>query len=232
LSPLFIFLLVVPLIILAGIASHRAEQRRKKERMDWAAAHGFTWQEGRDTGFGLEYPNFKILHQGQDRYAYNVMTGAWKGHPATVFDYHYKTESRDSKGRRHVHHHYFSCAILKSGFPLKHLEIRAEGFFDRIGEFMGFDDIDFESDEFSRKFHVKAADRKWAYDILHPRAMDLLLSSPTFTLAMDSKSVLAHRAGKLDLPVSEQALALLANLLDMIPEYVKQDAQASGSAPT
>ena len=40
-----------------------------------------------------------------------------------------------------------------------------------------FDDIDFESDEFSRKFYVQSSDRKFAYDVLHPRMMEFLLQT-------------------------------------------------------
>ena len=45
-----------------------------------------------------------------------------------------------------------------------------------FGEFFGHDDIDFESAEFSRNFYVKSSDRKWAFDILHARAMEFLLA--------------------------------------------------------
>ena len=56
------------------------------------------------------------------------------------------------------------------------LLIRPEGLFDKIKGAFGFDDIDFESEEFSRRFHVKSSDRRFAYDVLHPRMMEFLLA--------------------------------------------------------
>jgi hypothetical protein len=49
--------------------------------------------------------------------------------------------------------------------------------FDRIAGVFGFDDIDFESEEFSRKFHVKSRDKKFAYDVCHSRMMEFLLAT-------------------------------------------------------
>ena len=40
--------------------------------------------------------------------------------------------------------------------------VRPEHVFDRLASFLGFDDIDFESVEFSKRFMVKFADRKFA----------------------------------------------------------------------
>ena len=57
------------------------------------------------------------------------------------------------------------------------LLIRREGLFDKLAGVLGFDDIDFESAEFSRKFHVKGADKRFAYDVVHPRMMEFLMSS-------------------------------------------------------
>ena len=56
------------------------------------------------------------------------------------------------------------------------LLIRPEGIFDKIKSVIGFDDIDFESAEFSRKFYVKSTDKRFAYDVLHPRMMEFLLA--------------------------------------------------------
>ena len=39
----------------------------------------------------------------------------------------------------------------------------------------GFDDIDFESAEFSKRFYVKSPDKRFAYDVVHPRMMEFLL---------------------------------------------------------
>jgi hypothetical protein len=49
------------------------------------------------------------------------------------------------------------------------LLIRREDIGDKLIGGLGFDDIDFESEEFSRDFWVKSDNRRHAYGVIHPR---------------------------------------------------------------
>ena len=69
----------------------------------------------------------------------------------------------------------FSYLIVHPPWDTPPLLIRPEGFFDKIAGAFGFDDIDFESVEFSKRFYVKSTDKRFAYDVLHPRMMQFLL---------------------------------------------------------
>ena len=62
--------------------------------------------------------------------------------------------------------------MLKGGTGLLYLP---GGVFDKVKGAFGFDDIDFESEEFSRRFWVQSSDKRFAYDVLHPRMMEFLL---------------------------------------------------------
>ena len=55
------------------------------------------------------------------------------------------------------------------------LLIRKEGLGDKLAGGLGFDDIDFESEEFSRTFWVKSQDKRFAFDVIHPLMMEFLL---------------------------------------------------------
>ncbi len=96
----------------------------------------------------------------------------------TCLDWQFVTGSGKN---RQTHRH--AVVIVETGLPVIPLEIRREHLLDKVGEFLGHDDIDFESAEFSRTFHVTAADRKWAYDVIHTRTMEYLLQAPPFTIA-------------------------------------------------
>ena len=61
-------------------------------------------------------------------------------------------------------------------FATPNLLIRGEGLFDKLRGALGFDDIDFESEEFSRRFYVVSTDKKFAYDVVHPRMMEWLMA--------------------------------------------------------
>jgi hypothetical protein len=226
------FIVLVVVLIAGGIALNAWLAAKRRQAMAaWAAAREFTFRPERDGGLAMQYENFEALSRGEARYAYNVCLGLWKERPLLAFDFHYETHSRDSKGRRHTHHHHFSAVIVKCGFPVKDLRIRAEGFFDKVGEFMGFDDIDFESAEFSRRFHVKAKDRKWAFDVLHPRAMEFLLGVQVFPLEFGGQAVIAWRDRRLEPADLEQAAANITGLLDLMPEFlVRQQREQAGGA--
>jgi hypothetical protein len=109
--------------------------------------------------------------------------------------------------------------------PLKPLFIRKEGFFDKVGEFLGFYDIDFESAEFSREFCVKSPDKRWAFDVLHQRAMEFLLASPRFALDFQRDGVLATGSGCFNPQQFDDAVRVVTGLLDMLPHSVVQELQ-------
>jgi hypothetical protein len=188
---------------------------------------GFSFTRNRDHMLGSRY-EFSGLNTGDNRYAYNISSGRQGAHGVCAFDYHYQTYSRDSKGRRTTHHHNFSAVILETALPLRPLSIRSENFFDRIGEFIGFDDIDFELAEFSREFHVKSPDKKWAFDVLHQDAMEFLLASPRFQIELLNGSVMARAGSKFAPEAFGQALLVATGLIERLPKSVLRELTEHG----
>lgn len=217
--------ILIPLVIAAVIAvivfSAMAAAKRRNELEAWAAGKGLRFDASRDSAFDERFADFSCLRQGSNRYAYSLMRGDWNGRAFLGFDYHYETYSHDKHGRK-THHHRFSAVILDSPLPLRPLFIRPEGFFDKVTEFFGYDDIDFESAEFSRCFYVKSPDKRWAYDVLHQRAMQFLLDRPRFTLQFDSAHVIAYRGSCFGAPDFQAAADTIAGLLDAMPEYLQR----------
>lgn len=225
------FLILVPIIIAFVLVGNWLNKKRRRELEAWAAAQGLTFSAERDPSMELRFPQFGNLRQGQNRYAHHVMIGEWGGRGFLGFDYHYETYTQSKHGRQ-THHHYFSAVILLSEIVLKPLFVRPEGVFDRVSEFFGFDDIDFESAEFSRRFYVKAPERKWAYDVLHARAMEFLLGQPSFTLQLESTAAMACRQKRFAPAEFAQAAEVLKGLLDRLPSYViKEQEDRAGKPP-
>lgn len=217
-----IFVLIGAAIVGLMIWQYYRNVQRRKELQAWAQANGMTFDRSRDSSLDGRYAAFGCLHKGSRRYGYNHLMGKWNARPFHGFDYHYETYSTDSKGRRQTHHHHFSAVVLESEVPLQPLFIRPEGFFDRLTEMIGFDDIDFESAEFSKAFYVKAPDQRWAFDVIHQRAMEFLMDSPRFTIEMDGHHVIAFRDSRLSPDDYEAAADVIAGLLDGLPNYVVQ----------
>ena len=195
-------------------------RQRRLELSNWAATHGLDFRQASDSTIDDRYPNFPCLHKGDDRYAYNIMDGPSKAGTICAFDYHYETSSADSKGNRTTTNHYFSAVIVNTDVPLKPLSIRNETLFDKIGTFFGFEDINFESAEFSRQFRVMSPDRRWAFDVLTQQSMEFLLASPRFALEFYDGSVIAHRDRVFSPNDFDAALEVITGLLDRIPATV------------
>lgn len=203
--------------------AHYQAEKRKKALSEWAQARRLSYRPDRDDSMDSRYPGFEFLSRGSNRYAYNILEGSHSKRPMRAFDYHYETHSTDSKGRRQTHHHHFSAVVVEADVPLRPLLIRGETFFDKVGEFMGFDDIDFELAEFSRRFHVKSPDRRWAFDVLHQQAMEFLLQSPVFTLQFHDRHVAAYRNSVFSTEHIEAAVSVVNGLLDRIPGSVRRE---------
>jgi len=226
--PFVIVALFVAVIIVLAVVSAKQAAKRREELRAWATQHGMTFDEAHRSDLEGRFPRFDCLRQGSNRYAYNVLEGRWGDRSFLGFDYHYETHSHDSKGRRQTHHNHFSAVILGSDLPLQPLSLRRENFFDKIGEFFGADDIDFESAEFSRNFCVRAPDKRWAYDVLHARTMEFLLASPVFSLKFDRHCVIAQNGSVFSPQAYEDAVGVIAGVLDRLPDYlVRQQRELS-----
>jgi hypothetical protein len=212
---IFLFFLLVVVVI---VASWIASQGRRKALAAWAGAHGLNFDPDKFRGLDEKFPDFDCLSRGGGRYAYNAMAGHWNGRATVAFDYHYSTGSgKDS------HDYHFSAVILESRVPLKPLFIRPEGFLDKVGAFFGHEDINFESAEFSRKFYVQGPDRKWAYDVIHPRTIEFLLAAPVFTIRLSPTHVIAYRPSRFTPEEFGYAADVAGGILDRLPEYLVRE---------
>jgi hypothetical protein len=218
---LLFFIAFAVLAIVALVFGHLAAKRRREAMRAWAQTRGHQFSQLKDRTLDNRFPAFGQLRKGDNRYGYNIVSGQIAAErDLLAFDYHYETHSTDSKGRRQTHHHHFSAVILETGLPMQHLFIRPENFFDKVTEFFGVDDIDFESSEFSRKFHVKASSKKWAFDVIHARTIEFLLGHPEFTLEFDTRHAIAYRGKRLAPQDLDQAIAAIQGILDRLPDYV------------
>jgi len=197
--------------------------KRRKDLAAWAQSRGLVFSSAKDSGAEDRYPAFDCLRHGRSRYAYNQISGDWNGRQFHGFDYRYVTGS--GKNRQT---HTFSAVVLTCAVPLKPLFIRPEGFFDKVTEFFGYDDIDFESAQFSREFYVKSPDKRWAYDVVHQRTMEFLLNMPRFTIKFDRHRVIVYRSRTFKPSEFGTAAELVEGILDRLPEYVVQQQSGQG----
>jgi hypothetical protein len=212
--PAIIFL-VIPIIIAGIVYSFIAAKKRREELTALANKLGFSFDQNKDRRMDDNYKYLNTLRLGSNRYAYNIMSGSYQGYPMQVFDYHYQTGSG-----KNTHHHYFSFFIMTIEISCPELTITKEHVFSKIGQALGFDDIDFESHEFSRKFCVRSKDKKFAYDVCNAKMIDYLLGNTDMNIEIERNTMALTCRRKLKAAEIEYNMARLTQVRSMMPEYL------------
>ena len=186
-GPILLFIVIAAIIALAAYYSYQQARKRREELAALANELSWSFDPSKDSSHEHEFTQFEIFRRGHSRAAFNTLTGSLaidnRQYPAKMGDYTYKITSSNGKTTT-TRTYNFSYLIVQLPFGrVPDLLIRREGFLDRIAGVFGFDDIDFESAEFSKKFCVKSSDKKFAYDVIHPRMMEFLLGN--FPTAID-----------------------------------------------
>jgi hypothetical protein len=213
-QPIFIVLIIIAVAVI-GYLAYQHEQKRRRLLRAWARSKGFVMMDGKRRDWEIEYPAFKLFERGHSRHTSLHLEGEVDGRRTRCLDYRYTTGS--GKNRK-VHRH--AVVLLDTGTPVVPLQIRREHVFDRVGEFFGHDDIDFESSEFSRRWHVSSTDRKWAYDVIHTGTMDYLLEAPAVTIAFGYQEIAVWVGGQLTGEKCQQCLKIAREMLALVPADV------------
>ena len=182
-SVLSVLVVAVLAVLFIGFAIHAARQRRLRQEALQGLADSLelSFDPGRDHDHDDRYAHLEIFRRGSRRYAYNTVSGRMsldRHECGVVFgDFHYAVRRGGPKNKRKKSVRFSYLIVELPWAEVPDLLIRAEGFFDRLGAMVGFEDIDFESEEFSRAFFVKSPDRKFAYDLIDRGMMDFLLAA-------------------------------------------------------
>jgi hypothetical protein len=153
---------------------------------------------------------------GSGRRSANELSGQREGREWTIFDYRYTTGSGKNRSTHRV-------GVIACDLPisLPPLTIRAEGLFDKIAGLAGFDDINFESEAFSRRYHVKCDDRKAAYDLIHPQMIEFLLSIQPMHWQIRGRTLLLARRGTYPPDQIRPLMQIMTRFIALTPAYLR-----------
>jgi hypothetical protein len=211
---LIIFICIAIFILVVVIGAISAHKRREAFRV-LAARLGLKYEPSKSRDMAKRYKFLDKLRRGYNRYAYNILTGSYKEHELTLFDYHYQTGSG-----KNTQHHHFSFFILHLPVSFPELIIGPEGIFSKIAQSIGYDDIDFESHEFSRKFCVRSKDKKFAYDACNARMIEYLLANYDLTIEIENDALAISFSKRLKPEQIEPNLNRLIEIRSLLPEYL------------
>lgn len=224
-------LIVLGIVVLGAAAwysYHRKEQRRLA-LFAFAGQHQLEYS--RTDPFGLVGYDFHLLGMGEERGCENVLSGLWEGLPVREADYWYYTQSTDSKGSTTRTYSYFSIVIADLDLAVPYVTVSKEGLFSRLTHVLGFQDIQFEWEEFNREFLVKSEDPEFAFKLVDARMMRWLLSTgETFGFEIHGPNLLVycHRVRPTELiPL----FGTLKAFRDHIPRLVWNEYGSEPAAP-
>lgn len=226
-GPLVVLALVavIGLIIAGAVLSAKKERERTQRLADFARGLGLTFEPGDSAAIASRFAHFDLFRRGDTRRGWNTMHGPFRlgeidGH-LTAGDYRYTIETGSGKNRSRTTYR-VSYLVIRPAIPLRaRLSFRPEHVLDKLAGAIGFDDIDFESAEFSGRFHVKCDDRKFAYDLFDPRMMEWMLTDPPPPLQLASGEFLIHVGiGRWDVSDFERHLAWAREFFGRWPTHL------------
>jgi hypothetical protein len=205
----------VALFIVIGVLGYIGAMKRRQAMMALAARLGLNFYYQKDRDIPRRYRFLDKLRAGRDRYAFNILSGRYQDNDVIAFDYHYKTGSG-----KDTHHYYLSFFLLSLPVSFPELIIVKEGIFSKIGQALGYDDIDFESYEFSRKFCVRSKDKKFAYDVCNARMIEYLLSNTDLSIEIEDNVMALSFNRRLSPEDIEPNLNRLIKVRSFLPDYL------------
>ena len=226
-APLVV-LIIVAVLLVGGVVAYLgylAEKKRREAMAGLAARLGWYFDPSKDRSHDEEYAHFEIFRRGHSRAAYNTLTGdveidgrRWA---AKMGDFIYKVTRHTGKTTT-TQTYRFSYLILHLPFTsVPNMLVRPEGMFDKLAGAFGFDDIDFESAEFSRRFHVKSSDKRFAYDVIDPRMMEFLMAGDPPTVDIEfGRCCLSDGRRRWEPDQFERQLAWARAFFDRWPDHV------------
>jgi hypothetical protein len=215
----FVIVAVLVVIVISTIYGLIQARKRLEGLNELALRLGLNFSAAEDYGLADRYGFLKQLTQGEDRYARNVLSGIYEQNQVLAFDYHYATYHTDKNGT-HKEDHWFSFFILTLPAVLPDLIIRRENFFTKIAEVFGYQDINFESAEFSKAFNVRSPDKKFAYDVCNAKMMEYLLANRDLSIEIENNVLALAFTTRLSVEQIEANLQRLVEIRSRLPEYL------------
>jgi hypothetical protein len=215
-EPILIPVVIAAVVLLLWL-NYLWERRRAEALSTWCAAQGWGFDASKIRR--PRYP-YELFERGSSRYqrftAKKRLQEATPGLPAAavrMFEYHYEISNGDSSET-----YEFTCALVDPGVGLGCVELRPERLGDKLVQAMGFEDIDFEDPEFSRRFLVQARDRKHAYDLFDGAMMRYLCTrGDGYALETQGRELLARAKGKATPESFEAMERFLRGFLAQLP---------------
>lgn len=201
-------------------------QRHRSEYAEFAALHGWNYSPGSfDYNSRFVSAPFGV---GIKRHQSDVLRGTLNGVECATFTHRYELEKSGGDSTDYV----FQVTLVELPVTLPRLELIPESIAQRLAKSVGAMDIDFESHAFNRMWRVRAADRKYAHDVLDPRMLERLTQSDVegVMIRIEGGAVMTWSAGRAGVDGLAARLGVLTAIARRIPDHVIREYTERGLA--
>jgi hypothetical protein len=171
---IFFFCITAGVFLAVGYFSYQQQKKRYAALAKIAASVGFVFTRG-DPDRLVDTP-FDLFHRGSKRTVDCEIGGVHNGVNMRIFDYKYYVNNGKS-GQWYK----FTCGMgmISAGCPPLH--IAHEGFLGSLGNMLGARDIQFESDDFNKRYRITCSDHKFAFSLIDGQMMEWLMAAGSFS---------------------------------------------------
>ena len=208
-------------IIALGVLLYFHNRKKERERTEQfrAVAAQLAWKFSDEVPFnmiaGLEH--FTLFNQGHGKQIKNFMYGEANGVKAAVFDYVFVTGS----GKNRSVHHQSVTYLEPANLRVPYFSLRPEGFFTKIIQAFGYQDIDFgQRPEFSKQYLLRGQDEPAIRQAFNDRLLSFFESYGGTCVDGGGNQLFIFRAGhRLQPQEIQPQLALALNIFNLLPRY-------------
>ena len=219
--------IVIGVVVVVAVLIPIAVKQLKKANAQidsWVQEHGWERVTDQQVEDRLARTWFNPANRQISRpWTMQVLRGRWEDRNAMSFMYGYKVPNDEPQ---------FHVVALTLPVTLPMVALAPRGGATRIYAPGPVPEIDLESAEFNRAWHVHGSDHRFVSDFLHPRLMARLLQDDAVVkgreLFISGNQLFTMRRGRTELDRIEPSLRLLAEVAALIPEHVLR---SYGAAP-
>ena len=198
-------------LVLISLAAHR-----RKQAMEWLAEElELRYRPDRDPKMGRRFRFVEPLNRGENWYARHTFSGSYRGHRVIAGDFHC-----DVPGFFLVRHRACSLFLLLLPGAVPKLTIGGKESTFGSDRKLKYDDVNFESYEFSRRFRVRAADKKFAHDVCHAALIRYLLANDDLSVQLEHVVLALVFNRRLSPGLIEHNLDRLVEIRRLLPGYL------------
>lgn len=218
------------IVLFAGIAwfVYQHEKKRLAELTAVAQSLGLLFEKRGGTEILSQVAYLDAMPRGNSRRVKFLLSGHYRGLDVRIFQYTYQTGSGKNQ---QTHNQSIAWARIPTDWP--GLTIVPENVGHKLFDALGGDDIDFESDEFSRRFWVRCRDRKFAYDIIHGRMMEHVMAPGWQRWELKGPFLALWETNRpLKAPDVRPALDRLVAFMELFPSFRRPAMSQGVTSPT